>query len=117
MSRELILRRRLKQPKERAAPGETICELSLNGETYPVVNKDRADHWGIYQYFVEEGQEIPLDGELFEYSDSGSIAPSPSPQPGIRRKLSYRRRSSYPKIFLNYRREDSEQYAWRLQET
>jgi len=62
------------------------------------------------------GDEVGPWGELFEYSDSGGIVSIGPDYPAAPRRLNYRRRESYPPIFLNYRRKDGEAWAGRLHE-
>ncbi len=59
-------------------------------------------------------------GELLEYSDDGVIRSHMGGPVGVRpvpRPPTFRRRDRYSRVFLNYRRDDSEAYAGRLQES
>jgi hypothetical protein len=114
----MILARWLKAGGDRAAAGEPICELRIDGETQTLTNgDDEGLTWGIYWHYVDEGQEVGPTGALFEYSYDGRVlARPPNFRPGPRR-LPYRRRQEYPSVFLNYRRDDSDAYAGRLHET
>lgn len=72
--------------------------------------------WGIYWHYLDEGDEVPPDAALFEYSYSGGIPRDPLTYDPRPRKLNYRRRDTHPPIFLNYRQKDSEAHAGRLHE-
>ena len=113
----MVLTRWLKNEREVAAFGEPICELRVDGTPWTFSNnsEDR-DRWGIYCHFVQEGQEIAPMGELFEYLDSGFVQREPLGPDRRLRRHPYRRRERYPRVFLSYRRDDSEAYAWRAHE-
>lgn len=79
-AREMVLTRWVKQPQERAAPGETICELMVDGRRMNIVNPgDEGDIWGIWWHVIEAGQEVSPWGELFEFSDHGFLPAEPLP--------------------------------------
>lgn len=117
-AREMVVKTWFKQAGERTAFGEPICELTVDGRPMIIAHEDpveRMDVWGIYRHFMNTGDEVGPWGELFEFSDTGSIPLGPL-HDGAPRRFNYRRRESYPLIFLNYRRQDSEAYAGRLHE-
>lgn len=100
-------------------PQQPICEVDIDGSQQ--VFHEQAlgtglhpeDYGGIYHYFVAEGNEIGPWGELLEYTDSGT----PEWKRATLHATALRpliRRERYPRVFLSYRHEDSEAYAWRL---
>lgn len=114
----MVVKTWFKQPGQRAAYREPICELTVDGAPILITHDEsqyRADVWGIYRHFMNAGDEVGPWGELFEFSESTVAILGPL-HPGAPRKFNYRRRESYPPIFLNYRRNDSEAYAGRLHE-
>jgi hypothetical protein len=102
-------------------PNEPVCEIEVDGVTRLIPgthSRFGPEDWGvIYRFFVEEGNEIGVFGGLFEFSDvpKGFKAPGRAPLHSAA-KLKLLRRDRYPRIFLNYRREDSDAYAGRLHE-
>lgn len=115
-AREMTLTRWFKHGQDKATFGEPICEVRVDGQLRTVTMNDRSDVWGIYGPLVGAGEEVPPYGELFEYSDGGFVLAEPWNR-RTPRQLHYRRRARYPRIFLNYRKEDSDAYAGRLHET
>jgi hypothetical protein len=112
-SRELKLYRWLKEPGDSFDPGDTICELERDGAAEPFVfESDDPDRNWVLTHEVEEGQELDVWGQLLEYSDIGYRLVRRS-----RRRLALTRRPHYPRVFLNYRRDDAEAYAGRLHDS
>lgn len=97
--------------------GEPVCEIETDGVREPMAGPYLAtedDPSGLVWKYVEEGMEIGPNGLLLEYSvnvpaSSGTIHTT------ARTKL--RRRPSYPRVFLNYRRDDADAYAGRIHES
>jgi hypothetical protein len=117
-SREMRLSRWHVGPGELFRSGDPLCDVVVDGELQTIRYSD--DDIGIFFWsFVDEGEEVPPSGALFEYSTTDGIhphlLPAPEFKPGPGPKLI--RRSHYPRIFLNYRRDDSEAYAGRIHET
>ena len=98
--------------------GDPVCELDVDGERVvhhanPSFGMDSEDEGGVFWHYVAEGSEVGPWGSLLEYSTSGGgIA---TLHPTARRRLL--RRDRYPRIFMSYRRDDSEVYAGRLHES
>ena len=116
----MILKRYLTQRDfDPAAP---LCEIETDGVTKVLLGHHRrfgAEDWGtIYYSYVAEGCEVGPTGALFESRDipSGDVrAQGPIPL-HAKAKMKLTRRDRYPKIFLNYRRDDADAYAGRLHE-
>ncbi len=96
--------------------GDPVCELDVDGvrQTLSMPSRlmlpgDLADPlW----HYVAEGGEVGPWGTLLEATSSYS---SPGPRrfhASTRRPL--QRRARYPRIFINYRRSDSEVWAGRI---
>ncbi len=96
------------------AEGDLICELEVDGvpveERRPVHGVD--ERWGLYGFYVREGHEVGPSGDLFAYTYRGR------PANILSRHAEQRlvRRDGYPRIFLSYRRDDSEATTARLDE-
>jgi hypothetical protein len=111
----------LKQPGETFGRNDpNICELRIDGRTEIYQYDDIESLCGILWHSVDQGQEVGLWGDLLQYTDTvadpAKFKPYPRPVRGGR-PVRFIRRSTYPRIFLNYRRDDSEAYAGRLHET
>lgn len=115
-AREMAVVRWFKHAQERVSIGEPICELCVDGQMQTVVMPGPDEMWGIYGPLVEIGDEVPTGGELFEYSNYGAVLKYPLAHRLHPRWPAYRRRERYPRIFINYRREDAEAFAGRLHE-
>lgn len=116
-AREMVVRRWLVQPNSQFRRGDALCELEIDGRLSTIpADIHREDVGNTYWHFVDVGEEVRINGQLLEYSDSGFTAPeNRRPTAGRRRPLN--RRPVYPRIFINYRRDDSEAYAGRLHQT
>lgn len=103
---------------QRFPAGSPVCEVSVDGRSRTIQEPSTfgAD-WCVYWSHVAEGAEIGPSGEILTYHDNlnTSIDPRLRIHPRARRRLD--RRTAYPKVFVSYRREDTDAYAWRLQET
>ena len=99
--------------RDKFQAGDTICELLVHGQTRLVTFA--GNEYGLvffpHYHYVAEGAEVGPFGYLLEYSEHG---------PGIREidppHGPLLRRDRYPRVFLSYRRADSEAYAGRLHE-
>lgn len=115
----MILTRWIAQPRDRVAYGQPICELEVDGRSVVVANTDDEQlPWGLYWTYVDAGREVEPDARLFEYSYDGFV-PAAGALAGMTprgRSLPYRRRETYPEVFLSYRRSDTDAYAGRLHE-
>ena len=113
----MILKRWLAQ--RAFGPEVPLCEIQAEGVSRVVRGKEvENDACYIYHTFVQEGCEIGPSGWVFEYI--GGPPGPPGPQGPIplhaKAKLKLTRRERYPKIFLNYRRDDADAYAGRSHE-
>jgi hypothetical protein len=111
----MILRRYL-IGDEPIRPRQDLCELEVDGEIRVHKEAGRlgpADVGGIYRAFIAEGDEVPLSCLLLEFSDT---VPAHNKNWRDAERNLVARRPRYPRVFLSYRREDSEPYAWRLHE-
>lgn len=101
-------------------PGDPVCELEVEGVAE--VFHDRAlaagDTASIRFHYTNVGHELNAWGALLEYSDAmgwdGKPHDAALHRSGRRKLL---RRARYPRIFLNYRRDDADASAGRLHET
>jgi TIR domain-containing protein len=115
-AREAIVERWRIQPGEIFEHGQVLADVRIDGVSRALPYNGSETSGGVYRHLVAEGQEIGPWGYLLEYSDMYRPGGrGPTPRPG-RRPPVYRRRSSYPRIFLNYRRDDADAYAGRLHE-
>jgi TIR domain len=104
-------------------PKKPLCEIEVDGNVRTIDGHHSrfqpGDAGYIYHSFVAEGDEIGPDGHLFEFSDMFTLQDvgkkGPIPLHGSA-KLKRARRDRYPKIFINYRRDDADAYAGRLHE-
>lgn len=112
---------------------EPILELRVDGVIAPFHhgwrtqdNRFESDsRCYVYSHYLDEGQEIPLSATLMEFSDFQpdaerlryAAAHRRRRSLNLRRRPQFRRRDRYPRIFLNYRREDADAFAGRLHET
>lgn len=71
----------------------------------------------MYWHFVDEGHEVGPWGYLLEYTDWPASRPGPVVSSRRLARITYKRRDHYPRVFLSYRRDDSDAYAGRLHET
>lgn len=115
----MVLQRWLKRPGDQFRPREPICELLIDGVPETIVYPGPDPVCGIYWHYVDEGQEVGPWGQLLEYSDVGAttVGVPVGTRPGPKSPPKVQRRDRYPRVFLNYRRNDSEAYAGRLHET
>lgn len=102
-------------------PKDPVCEVEIDG-VISTLSDNRLhpeDKATVYWYFADVGQEVGAWGTLLEYSDStGTWNGEERPivlHRSARRRLA--RRERYPRIFLNYRRDDADASAGRLHET
>jgi TIR domain len=104
---------------------DPICEIDVDGASRLVHYRDYGKALGdpefgvVYRFFVAEGREIGPYAELFEYNGVPPRETKPaSPRAPLHAaaKLRLVRRDRYPKIFINYRRDDADAYAGRLHE-
>lgn len=115
----MVLTRWLAAPRTAVENGQALCELRIDGVDRTLMKPIDGDFYGIYWHFVNEGEEVPLGGELFEFSESGIPIVNGGPPPADRmprRPPPLRRRDAYPQVFLSYRRDDSDAFAGRLHE-
>ena len=120
-AREVVVTRWHRQPGQKFAYGQLVADLRVDGKERPFIYSQMYgsdSECGIYWHLVPEGAEVGPSGRLLEYTDGGTgdgrLIFDAQRWPTI---PSYRRRASYPRIFLSYRREDSNVYAGRLHET
>jgi len=100
-------------------PRDPICQIEVDGveATFHDNQLDEADVAKIYWYFVDVGQEVGAWGTLLEFFETGRFnehAETPLHRSARRRLV---RRPRYPRIFINYRRDDADASAGRLHET
>jgi hypothetical protein len=119
-AREMILAKWHKGPGDTFKYGEPIADLLVDGDHETVIYEARHGsdpEGGIYWLYPVEGGEVGPWGQLLEYTDWAYGSPGPkagkvrSPSP-----IKYVRRAKYPKIFISYRRKDTDVYAGRLHE-
>jgi hypothetical protein len=117
-ARSMIITRWLRKPGDTFRRGDELCELELDGQADAVRYEDDELLCGVYWHYVDEGEEVGPFGDLFEYTTSASAGFRGVliPRHIRARKVAYRPRTEYPKVFLSYRRADSEAYAGRLRE-
>jgi hypothetical protein len=98
-------------------PGDPICEMEVDGVPSTFFNTRPVDTVVIYWYFVDVDQEVGAWGSLLECFDVASFNPEAETplHRSARRRLV--RRDRYPRIFINYRRDDADASAGRLHET
>lgn len=98
--------------------GDDVCELLCDG-THRMVKADRivpTDFASPIWHYVSEGAEVGPWGSLLELSSNMNANERPRVfHSSTRRPL--RLRDRYPRIFLNYRRDDADAYAGRLHES
>ncbi len=99
---------------------DPICEIEVDGATSTFHDNTlhEADVGNIFWYFVDVDQEVGAWGTLLEFSESGGLFREHPETPihrSARRKLV--RRERYPRIFINYRRDDADASAGRLHES
>lgn len=97
---------------------DPICELEVDGvlSTFHDNGLSKDDVATIYWYFVDVDQEVGAWGTLLEYWEVGRFTEKDTPlHRSARRRLV--RRARYPRIFINYRRDDADASAGRLHET
>jgi hypothetical protein len=119
-SREVIVERWHVQPGGTFRYNDPIVELRVDGVPRVLVYEER--HYsdpegGAYRHYVNEGEEVGPWGYLLEYTDWLASSPGPPPRRGGPSPSRFRRRDNYPRVFLNYRRDDADAYAGRLHET
>lgn len=103
--------------RERFPAGSPVCEVSLDGVVREVREPSTFEaDWCVYWSFVREGGEIGPSGDILQYHDNLNSSFDPRSRLHTRARRPLERRARYPSIFISYRREDSEPYAWRLHE-
>jgi hypothetical protein len=72
-AKSLVVSRWHVKPLSRFRRGDLLCDLNSDGETVAIyADLPPDDHSGVYGLFVEEGNEVGVWGELFEYAFDGS---------------------------------------------
>lgn len=93
-----------------------VCDIETDGVTLtmmaPHIHSDD-DPCGIWTHYVREGDEVGPWGQLLDYSTNAHSGPNRPHTTALMKKVT---RDRYPRIFLNYRKDDSEAYAGRLHE-
>ena len=114
-ARRMTLTRWIAAPRTRVEFGAPLCEIEVDGRSETLVNDDD-EHltWGVYWHYLDAGQEIGPEAELFEYSYDGRLLVQPPTYDVRQRVLAYRRRPSYPPVFLSYRRAEADDDAAAL---
>lgn len=122
-AREVLLHKWIVQPGGTFKYGDTLAEVSIDGIVSTISYREEVDgrahadpEGGALSHYVDEGQEVGPWGMLLEYTDWNVSSPGPRPRDRRYRRIRYRRRESYPKVFISYRRDDGEAYAGRLHE-
>lgn len=120
-AREVKLTKWFTEPGGTFRYGDHIAEVTIDGNCRQIVygpDHGSDPEGGIYWHHVQEGQEVGPWGHLLEYTDW--LADRPGPKAGVHGRpapILYKRRDRYPRVFLNYRRDDADLYAGRLHET
>jgi hypothetical protein len=111
-------------PGDIVKTGEPICEVLIDGKPEVVTYWGSDEYISMYPHHVDEGNEVGPWGTLAEYTDAPGPSRRVSPVTksdvlaGGQRKYVFRRSAGpHPRVFLNYRRKDSEIYAGRLHES
>jgi hypothetical protein len=100
--------------------GDAVCEVEVDGVPRVLTASaglpaDGSEYGGVIRVDVEEGQEVGLSGYVLLYSTSAGKVPALPPASAVG-KVRLTRRERYPRVFINYRRDDAEAYAGRLHE-
>ncbi|MEW6684567.1 MAG: TIR domain-containing protein [Nitrospirota bacterium] len=114
-SRSMVVTRWLTGAEIRT--GDAICEAEADGIplTITATEIEVSDYGVPMWHYVVEGGEIGPWGTLVEVSTSAAASDKPRRfHPASRR--AYRRRERYPRVFLNYRRDDADAHSGRLHE-
>jgi len=111
----MVVTRWLKHPGDLVNYGEPICEVLIDGQTRTFCHNEHGEIWGIWGHVVHEGQEVGWQGWLLDYNVGETILTDFTGVEAPRADI-YRPRSQYPRVFLNYRKEDSDAWAGRIHE-
>lgn len=113
-SREVVIDRWHKRPGDRIRHGDTVATLRIDGTARPIVYTTSIDQDAVVTLswcYQSEGGEVGPWGQLCEYSNYEHA----SGHPDFSEPQVYRRRPSYPPIFISYRRLNAEGFATKLQ--
>lgn len=110
----MVTQWRVHPPNESFRAGDVICQGTVDGKPRDIIfpGDESANVFFPHYHYVAEGSEVGPFGYLLEYSEHGPGYRDVDPPHGP-----LVRRDRYPRIFLNYRRNDSEAYAGRLHES
>lgn len=98
--------------------GDPVCDLIVDGVPRTLMANaiHPTDYASPVCHYVSEGAEVGPWGALAELSYNMDATPRPRVfHASAKRPL--QRRDNYPRIFLNYRRQDAEAFAGRLHES